>query len=86
VAKNLEESANMEEKKGISLYPNPVSSIVYVRGLKVAAYLEVYNSLGQCKLKGSGRSIDVSSLEPGVYFLKIGSGEKTGTYKFIKKN
>jgi hypothetical protein len=86
VVKNLAESANMEEKMGISLYPNPVSSAVYVRGLKDAAYLEVYNSLGQCKLKGSGRSIDVSSLEPGVYFLKINSGERTGVYKFIRKN
>jgi len=86
IVKNLTASAEMEEKMGISLYPNPVSSIVYVRGLKDAAYLEVYNSLGQCKLKGSGRSIEVSSLEPGVYFLKIGTGEKTGVYKFIRKN
>jgi len=86
IVKNLTASADMEEKMGISLYPNPVSSIVYVRGLKDAPYLEVYNSLGQCKLKGSGKSIDVSSLEPGVYFLKIGTGEKTGVYKFIRKN
>jgi hypothetical protein len=42
--------------------------------------------MAQRKLSGSGRSIDVSSLEPGVYFVKVRSGQQVETYKFIKVN
>jgi len=68
------------------LYPNPVSTRLYVNGLTNAARLEVYNSIGQRKLSASGRSIDVSSLEPGIYFLQFSSDQHSGTYKFVKIN
>jgi hypothetical protein len=67
-------------------YPNPVSGRLYVNGVTDAARLEVYNSTGQLKLMGSGRSIDVSGLEPGIYFLKVRTGQQTASYKFIKAN
>ena len=68
------------------LYPNPVSTRLYVNGVTDAARLEVYNGIGQRKLSASGRSIDVSSLEPGVYLLKVRSEQQSGTYKFVKVN
>jgi len=70
----------------VGIYPNPVSGRLYVNGLTDAARLEVYNNTGQRKLSGSGKSIDVSSLEPGIYFLKVVSDQQSGTYKFMKTN
>jgi len=79
------ESTSLAENMGISMYPNPVNSKLYVSGLKYAADLEVYNSTGQRILAASGRSIDVASLEPGVYLLTVKSGKKSSVFKFIKK-
>jgi len=76
----------ISNKNETYIYPNPVSGQLYVGGLTGTVYLEVYNSIGQCKLTSAKSSVDVTSLEPGVYFLKVKSGENTGTYKFIKQN
>ena len=73
-------------QQAISIYPNPVSGRLYVTGLTGPAHLEVYNSLGQRKLIATATSLDVSGLPPGTYFIKVVSGENTGTYKFIKEN
>jgi hypothetical protein len=74
-----------EDKKTVVLYPNPVDSKIYVAGMKSAASLEVYSSMGQYLLKGTGTSIDVSTLSPGTYFIRVRSGDKSQTYKFIKQ-
>jgi hypothetical protein len=83
---NQAASNTISNKKEPYIYPNPVSGKLYVGGLTGTVYLEVYNSIGQCKLTSTQSSVDVTSLEPGVYFLKIKSGQNTRTYKFIKKN
>ena len=79
-------SKTISNKKEPYIYPNPVSGILYVAGLTGTVYLEVYNSTGQRKLTSARSSVDVTSLEPGVYFLMIKSAKNTGTYKFIKQN
>jgi hypothetical protein len=79
-------SATVLDRKGIHIYPNPVSGKLYVSGVTGTVYLEVYNSIGQCKLTAAAASVDVSGLEPGVYFLKVRSGQNTDTYKFVRQN
>jgi hypothetical protein len=71
-------------KKGISLYPNPAGTRLYINGLNNNANLEVYNNNGQRMKTAIGTSIDVAALTPGTYFLKVKSGETTHTYKFVK--
>lgn len=71
-------------KKGISLYPNPAGTRLYINGLNNNADLEVYNNNGQRMKTAIGTSIDVAALTPGTYFLKVKSGETNHTYKFVK--
>lgn len=61
------------EKEGIiDVYPNPSSSILFVKkcDLKVK---ELYNSIGQLIISTTENQIDVSSIPNGVYYLKCES-------------
>ena len=71
-------------KTAMVLYPNPVDNMIHIAGLKSTANLEVYSSTGLSLLKGTGTSINVSSLSPGTYFIRIRSGDTSQTYTFIK--
>jgi len=82
----LTTSNSISTKNEPYIYPNPVTARLYVSGLRGTVYLEVYNSIGQRRLTSKKPSVDVTSLEPGTYFVKVRSGDHTGTYKFIKKN
>ncbi|WP_418602468.1 T9SS type A sorting domain-containing protein [Hwangdonia sp.] len=77
-------SANM------SLYPNPVENEINLKFTgsygKVSNYM-ITNISGQSVLHGediSSNKIDVTSLQTGIYFVKVKINDKIGTKKFIK--
>ncbi|WP_343673184.1 RICIN domain-containing protein [Chitinophaga sp.] len=74
-------SAGVIEKEGISVYPNPAVTTLYISGLTEVAGIKVYNSSGQLQVAGVGRSIAVGQLSAGVYFVHLKS---KGVYKVIK--
>lgn len=68
-----------ESVNSLYVFPNPAKTTL--RFNEATSY-QVYNILSEEILKGEGSSIDISSLEIGVYFLQIeGSNE---TIRFIK--
>ncbi|MBA2611614.1 MAG: SBBP repeat-containing protein [Bacteroidetes bacterium] len=75
------------------IYPNPVNDELNIKfqddELKPKDFkLEIANALGQVVLLSTASkqsySINIKGLPAGVYQLKINSGSKQGTYKFIK--
>jgi xylan 1,4-beta-xylosidase len=74
----------------LEVYPNPVSDNVTIKtsGLSKAGY-EIFSLSGASVLKGeiSGydKTIDVSQLSKGVYFLSVNDGNKAGRVKFVKR-
>ncbi len=58
----------------LSVYPNPVSGMLYIDGA-ASKNVQVYNVLGTVvkTVEMSGNSIDVSSLSKGVYLLSVDS-------------
>jgi outer membrane protein assembly factor BamB len=74
----------------IQIYPNPASDYIDIRLdaviLSEAKNLKFFNALGECVLtplafgEGTGVRLDISLLQPGVYFIKVGDK----VYKFIK--
>jgi len=80
-AKSLTDPANQP----VVLYPNPAGSRLYIAGLKSPATLEVYSTMGQRLLSGNTTSLDISSLRPGSYFVRVGSGGRGQTYTFVKQ-
>ena len=71
----------------IKVYPNPASSSITLSGLSnQTTKYSIFNIIGQKVLSGYGSAnaphINISELEPQVYFLKI----KDMTLKIIKNN
>jgi subtilisin family serine protease len=72
------------------LFPNPASNQLFVmsnNSLTASAHVEVINSLGQIVLitkLTADKSIDVSSLSSGFYFVKISENNISFTQKVIK--
>jgi hypothetical protein len=72
----------------ISVYPNPVTNILYINNATLFTSYNIYNMIGTHFLNGMlTSSINVQSLPAGIYFLKIhnlyNNNEKI--FKFIKK-
>lgn len=73
-----------QEKNDLVLFPNPVKDKILLKGISKISDFKIYSMEGKLVKKGtyiSSNSVDVSTLEAGVYFIKI-----NGKYlKFTKK-
>ena len=71
----------------INVYPNPASESISIATQQQIDRAEIVNALGQKVLdvKGNTQSIDISSLERGVYTVGIYTQNGCNRYKFIKK-
>lgn len=78
------------ETAALQVYPNPATSSLNVYNeLNTAYSISVYNFAGQKvmevnSLSGNIQKIDISSLNTGVYYLKLQSPEGFAVNKFIK--
>ncbi len=65
----------VEQSDGISLSPNPVSSVISVSGLEGVSSLRIMNSLGmevkRMLVDGGKSDVDVSDLVNGMYFVQF---------------
>lgn len=78
-------SLNELSKNDFEIYPNPFSDFIFIKSNKVIdENIEIINSVGQTILKKKITSpkIDLSTLNKGVYYLKLSS--KNNTFKIIK--
>ncbi|MDO5978214.1 T9SS type A sorting domain-containing protein [Flavivirga spongiicola] len=67
------------------VYPNPVQDILNIKNASDLKSIDLYNSLGQRVLQSNQKSIDMSHLSKGLYFLKIQTSQGTETKRIIKK-
>lgn len=75
--------------EGLSFYPNPVSNgKVYITSKSsLEKEIIIFDILGKIVLQTSitSKELNVSSLSPGVYMIKIKEAEATATRKLIIK-
>ncbi len=79
---------SVESPKGIAseivIYPNPTSSMIYVKTKHIINAIEFYDILGKRVLISKSRTeVDVSHLNSGVYFMKIKSDGGNITKKIV---
>ena len=71
------------------LYPNPASTTINLRALSTITNVEVFNTLGQRVMTSTPGSdevtLNVSSLQAGVYIINTIAEGKITTQKFIKQ-
>ena len=77
-------STESVSKNEVMLFPNPVSDRLNMKGIKKTADFIIFSTDGKLIRKGQyspSKTIDVSSLKVGVYFLKINAK----SFKFMKE-
>ena len=70
-----------------SIYPNPTNGVLNINSSSTVSEITVYNNLGQLFLTSEEKNqIDISTLNEGIYFVKISNQNgQTETKKVIKK-
>ena len=74
-------------KGKIQMFPNPVSDYISFSGVDNAKTIQIYNTNGQLiKTESYTDRMNVNTLLPGIYILKVISADATSSeFKFIKK-
>lgn len=68
----------------VSVYPNPVSEVIYVKSNFEFETAELYDTLGKIYINTTTTSkINVGALATGVYFLKLSAKGKTLTKRIV---
>ncbi len=74
---------------GLSFYPNPVSTgkIYITSKSSMDKEVMIFDVLGKKVLQAtiSSKELNIATLSPGVYIIKIREGEATATRKLIVK-
>lgn len=81
--------SNIEElsRPKISIYPNPVQGSLHILGEnQIVGSVEIVSSAGQLIIRKDSINgdIDVSMLEPGIYFIQVRRMHEVQIFKFIK--
>ena len=66
-----------------SVYPNPSSDVLNIRTDEPIDKVELYNTIGQLIVAKKTTNINISSINIGVYILKIYSGNRIVTKKVM---
>ncbi|MGC4130394.1 MAG: T9SS type A sorting domain-containing protein [Bergeyella sp.] len=79
-------AANITLSKNISIYPNPVSDFINIKSSEKIKSAEIFDMSGKTVAKfNNTQNLDVSTLEKGVYVIKISTEKGVNQQKFIKK-
>jgi surface protein len=80
-------TAGVEEENllAITIYPNPTSNTLFIKGNETPIKVAIYNVLGKEVLSvKNANNINVQALPSGVYIIRISDGIQQTVQKFIK--
>ena len=73
--------------EGLSIYPNPASGqkVFITTRFNKSKVVEIYNVLGKNVLSANltGNELNITSLDPGIYIMKIQEGKNSATRKLV---
>ncbi|WP_294824297.1 T9SS type A sorting domain-containing protein [uncultured Flavobacterium sp.] len=82
-------ASNKETIEGLNIYPNPATSDrIYITSKSAQSKeVEVFDVLGKKILQATltGKELNITSLTPGVYIIKVKEGDASATRKLIVK-
>ena len=75
------------ELEGLKIYPSPTTGVLNIHSETAISQIEIYNLLGQLVQSNTDQvSIDISSVDQGIYFVKVmDENGNVGTQKVVKK-
>jgi hypothetical protein len=77
---------NSNRNNSITLYPNPASSRIFIKGDLRNSNYEIFNITGQLVRNGTinETGIDIHSFQPGIYLFKLRNEKGVFTARFVK--
>ena len=88
-AQNSTASVEDNNFAGFKCYPNPTNEVLNLSAKGNIEHVSIYSLLGQKVLETSpnqnNSTLNVTSLAPGIYVLKLAVNGQSATYKFIKQ-
>ena len=77
---------SVEEFVDASIYPNPTSSILNIKGISTRYSAELLSLSGKRIVsQPNAKSFNLQGLQPGLYFLRLGTADgSTQVWKIIK--
>ena len=79
---SLEVERVEQDGYSLSIYPNPSEQILHISSdTEQDVSYKILDQTGREVSTGSGNDIDINSLQPGIYFIKV----KEKSFRFIKK-
>jgi plastocyanin len=85
----VQDILSVEEKfaKSLTFYPNPASNELNIFSLMKIDSYKMHNIAGQLVMQGvddgNFSTLEVSSLQPGIYFVQVNSGDLSHTTKVV---
>lgn len=74
---------------GLKIFPNPANEFVTVQGITSSSDISLINTLGQevfHQVSASGNpELQLGQLAPGIYYIRVQSGDKTVVRKLVKQ-
>ena len=81
--------ATVDSMEGVSIYPNPVINELTIDSEEMVRAVHIYDQLGRITFSNEkmlDNTIDLRSLIPGVYILKVEfANAKTSIHRFVKE-
>lgn len=75
----------INERDALVFYPNPCRNELTIKNGSTTAHLTVLDITGKVWRQNSGRSIDMSGLVPGIYWVRYEDGRQAVTEKIIRE-
>jgi hypothetical protein len=82
----INSAENLDDQNHLMLYPNPASGVLHIKGTETVEQIEISDLNGKLIQAFSCKSndIDISSLNPGIYLIRLKSKKQFVIQKFIK--
>ena len=84
----ISSSINVSSKNNVIMYPNPAKSHIYIQSAEQILTISLSNILGEIVINKrdlENRTIEISNLKNGIYFLNIKTKSGHITKKLIKE-
>jgi hypothetical protein len=82
----INSAENLDDQNLLMVYPNPASEVLHIKGTETVEQIEISDLNGKLIHAFSCKSndIDISSLNPGIYLIRLKSKKQFVIQKFIK--
>ena len=80
-------SVKENTKENISIFPNPVQDVLYIKTSEKVLDAKIYDEQGRLIkfFSNATNSLPVNNLQKGVYFIDIKTSKNNKKIKFIKQ-